>query len=80
MSQVLVSSLEEEWGWFVHIDEEQPIKNKSFMKRIAVPPSIKEEDEQIDKKIDEKINKYESDTYLYIGCIVTILTFMVSKL
>jgi hypothetical protein len=75
--------LEEEWGWFVHIDEEPLNKNIAYMKRISVPCTIKEDDE-LEKKIanilDEKIKKHESDTYLYIGCVVTILTFMVSVL
>lgn len=80
-----LSTLEEEdWGWFVHIDEEPSKKNIAYMKRIAIPCTIKEEDDDIDEKINEKVNekikKYESDTYLYIGCIVTLLTFIVSKL
>lgn len=76
-------SLDEEWGWFVHIDEEPLNKNIAYMKHISVPCTIKEEDE-LEKKIDsilnEKIKKHESDTYLYIGCVVTILTFIVSVL
>ena len=79
----MTQSLEEEWGWFVHIDEEPLNKNIAYMKRISVPCTIKEDDE-LEKKIanilDEKIKKHESDTYLYIGCVVTILTFMVSVL
>jgi hypothetical protein len=83
-SQSLESqSLEDDWGWFIHIDEELPTKNHVHTKRISVPCTIKEDDE-LEKKIasilNEKIKKNESDTYLYIGCVVTILTFMVSVL
>lgn len=75
-----MSQISEDWGWFVHIDEEQPIKN-IFIKHIAIPCTIKEEEqEEQDYEIHDKIKKYESNTYLYISCIVSILTFIVSKL
>jgi hypothetical protein len=86
MSQSLNMSqnLEDEWGWFIHIDEEVPIKNNAYIKRISVPCTIKEEDE-LEKKIDSILNeknfkKNETDTYLYVGCIVSILTIMVTIL
>ena len=78
-----IHNLEEEWGWFVYIDEE-PIKNNVYLKRISIPYTITEDKEDNEINIINNINKelknYETCFYLYIGCIATILTYMISKL
>lgn len=81
-----IHNLEEEWGWFVYIDEE-PIKNNLYLKRISIPYTITEDKEDKEDKeinttniINKTLKNYETDIYLYIGCIATFLTYMISKL
>jgi hypothetical protein len=68
-------NLDDDWGWFIHIDEEFPLKETAYMKRISMPCKNKE-DLYV---INNVIKKSESDGYFYFGCIISFVTYMLLR-